>query len=208
MIPIYMVDAFTDVPFAGNPAAVCLLDMTSPWPSDTWLQCVAREMNLSETAFLRHREGLEFALRWLTPKIEVSLCGHATLAAAHMLWESGCVPRVPLIFATKSGSLTATPLPSGEIELDFPARPATPCEPPTGMLEALGAKAIAVGHNSDDYFVVGGNRCRSAKPRARLRGTGRNRVPRRDRYQRSRTTRGSISCRDSSHREPESTKTR
>lgn len=153
MHPIYMVDAFTDVPFAGNPAAVCLLDRRGEWPPDAWLQLVAREMNLSETAFLVHREGLEFALRWFTPTVEVALCGHATLAAAHMLWDSAGVPQVPLTFATKSGLLAAAPLPTGEIELDFPACPATPHAAPEGMLEALGAEAVAVAKNEFDYLV-------------------------------------------------------
>src|SRR5215211_6172276 len=93
MIPLSVIDAFTDVPFAGNPAAVCLLDETKPWPADEWLQLVGREMNLSETAFLRHREGCEYELRWFTPKVEVALCGHATLASAHFLWSSGTAYR-------------------------------------------------------------------------------------------------------------------
>ena len=90
MIPLSVVDAFTDRPFAGNPAAVCVLDR---WPSDEWLQLVGREMNLSETAFLVRREGNEFDLRWFTPRVEVALCGHATLASAHALWESERAPR-------------------------------------------------------------------------------------------------------------------
>ena len=86
MIPLFVIDAFTDRPFAGNPAAVCVLER---WPADEWLQLVGREMNLSETAFLVRREGNEFDLRWFTPRVEVALCGHATLASAHALWESG-----------------------------------------------------------------------------------------------------------------------
>lgn len=150
MLPLYVIDAFTDVPFAGNPAAVCLLD---EWPADPWLGRVAREMNLSETAFLVHDGGLGFALRWFTPTVEVDLCGHATLAAAHMLWESAYVPQAPLAFATRSGSLTAAPLPTGEIELDFPAKRAAPHPAPPGLLEALGASAVAVAKNDFDYLV-------------------------------------------------------
>ena len=104
MIPITVVDAFTDRPFAGNPAAVCFLER---WPSDEWLQLVGREMNLSETAFLVPREAGEFDLRWFTPRVEVALCGHATLASAHVLWESGRADRSPLGFHTRSGRLTA-----------------------------------------------------------------------------------------------------
>jgi PhzF family phenazine biosynthesis protein len=150
MIPITVVDAFADRPFAGNPAAVCLLER---WPSTEWLQLVAREMNLSETAFLVPHEAGEFDLRWLTPRVEVALCGHATLASAHVLWELGRSNRSPLGFHTKSGHLIAIALPSGEIELDFPVKPATPAVAPPGMLEALGAKPVAVARNEFDYLV-------------------------------------------------------
>ena len=152
MIPLSVVDAFTDVAFAGNPAAVCLLDR---WPSDEWLQLVGREMNLSETAFLVPRWVSEFELRWFTPKVEVALCGHATLASAHFLWSSGTAPiDRPLAFHTrKSGALSAARLSDGEIELDFPAKPAKPAEPPAGMLAALGASAVAVAKNEFDYLV-------------------------------------------------------
>ena len=155
MIPLFVVDAFTDRPFAGNPAAVCLLEK---WPADEWLQLVGREMNLSETAFLVPRGGNEFDLRWFTPRVEVALCGHATLASAHALWESGRAPRAALTFATrKSGTLSATPRPTGEIELDFPAKPSSPCAAPPGLLEALGAKGVAVGRNDFDYLVEVGS---------------------------------------------------
>jgi PhzF family phenazine biosynthesis protein len=150
MIPITVVDAFTDRPFGGNPAGICLLE---GWPSDEWLQLVAREVNLSETAFLVRRTGNEFDLRWLTPRTEVALCGHATLASAHLLWESGRSDCSPLGFHTKSGRLTATPLPSGEIELDFPAKPATAAPTPPGLLDALGTNAIAVARNEFDFLV-------------------------------------------------------
>src|SRR5262245_7281630 len=152
MIPLSVIDAFTDKPFAGNPAAVCLLEH---WPSDSWLQFVGREMNLSETAFLVPRGGSDFELRWFTPKVEVALCGHATLGSAHFLWEHAKAPTErPITFHTrKSGALAASRLPSGEVELVFRVNPATPKDPPPGLLEALGAKAVAVGRNQFDYLV-------------------------------------------------------
>src|SRR5687767_12525117 len=115
-VPLFHVDAFTDIPFAGNQAAVCLL---SEYPPDDWLQHVARDMNLSETAFLV-RDGAEYRLRWFTPQVEVDLCGHATLASAHVLWESRFVATDRAIrFHTRSGVLEAAR--NGElIELDFP----------------------------------------------------------------------------------------
>ena len=150
MIPLSVIDAFTDVPFAGNPAAVCLLER---WPSDEWLQLVGREMNLSETAFLVPRNREEYELRWFTPKVEVALCGHATLASAHFVWNLP-LPAQALTFHTrKSGALTALLLPTGEIELDFPATPAKPQAAAAGMLEALGAKAVVVAKNEFDYLV-------------------------------------------------------
>jgi PhzF family phenazine biosynthesis protein len=151
MAPIMVVDAFTKAPFAGNPAAVCVLE--GDWPSDRWLQLLGREMNLSETAFLRRREGNEFDLRWFTPSVEVALCGHATLASAHALWEMGRAERTTIGFHTRSGRLTAALAPGGEIELDFPAKPATACPTPAGLLESLGATATAVARNEFDYLV-------------------------------------------------------
>jgi len=115
-VPIHIVDAFTSEPFAGNPAAVCLLEGAR---SDRWLQAVAAEMNLSETAFL-WREGPGYRLRWFTPALEVPLCGHATLASAHLLFESGRTEGDELRFATQSGELRAVRQADG-IELDFPA---------------------------------------------------------------------------------------
>jgi predicted PhzF superfamily epimerase YddE/YHI9 len=151
MPPHFVVDAFTDKPFAGNPAAVCVLDR---WPGDEWLHLVGREMNLSETAFLVRREANEFDLRWFTPRVEVALCGHATLASAHALWESELAARAPITFHTrKCGRLTAVPMASGEIELDFPAKPATGCDPPGGLLEALGGSAWVTARNEFDYLV-------------------------------------------------------
>lgn len=148
-VPIYCVDAFTERPFAGNPAAVCILSEERP---DAWMQSVASEMNLSETAFLR-QEHDGWRLRWFTPAAEVDLCGHATLAAAHTLWEAGLARvEATLVFRTKSGDLSAAR--RGEtIELDFPAEPAEPAQAPPGLLEALGAEARSVGRNRLDFLV-------------------------------------------------------
>jgi PhzF family phenazine biosynthesis protein len=148
-IEILQVDAFTDQPFKGNPAAVCMLD----GPRDeSWMQDVAREMNLSETAFLRQRpEGFE--LRWFTPAVEVDLCGHATLASAHALWETGRLGREESArFHTRSGLLTAER--RGDwIELDFPSLPAEPAALPAGVEAALGASPEYVGRSRLDYLV-------------------------------------------------------
>jgi PhzF family phenazine biosynthesis protein len=149
-LPLWIVDAFTDRPFAGNPAAVCPLDRPA---DDGWMQQVAAEMNLSETAFLLP-EADGFRLRWFTPAVEVDLCGHATLASAHVLWESGRLsPDTPARFHTRSGLLTSTR--DGEaIVLDFPAEPAQPCDPPPGLAEALGIAPVSVGRNRMDYLAV------------------------------------------------------
>jgi predicted PhzF superfamily epimerase YddE/YHI9 len=118
---IVTVDAFTDRPFSGNPAAVCVLD---EYPADDWMQAVAREMNLSETAFLVRRDVGDWDLRWFSPTVEVDICGHATLSSAHVLWQDGHEPEgTELRFHTRSGPLGTKP--DGEwIELDFPAAPA------------------------------------------------------------------------------------
>ena len=148
-VPLVQVDAFTDTPFAGNPAAVCLL----PGAADPrWMQNVAREMNLSETAFL-HPEGPAHRLRWFTPAVEVDLCGHATVASAHVLWETGRAPRGGRIeFLTRSGLLSAEQR-GAWIELDFPAKPVAPAEAPGDLLAALGVDARFVGRNQFDYLV-------------------------------------------------------
>jgi PhzF family phenazine biosynthesis protein len=148
-VPLIQVDAFTDTPFAGNPAAVCLLDGPR---DDAWLQAVGAEMNLPETAFVRPlADGLE--LRWFTPTVEVDLCGHATLAAGHVLWETGrLAPDAVARFHTKSGVLTAARR-GGWIELDFPADPAAPAEAPAALLEALGVSAKWTGRNRFDWLV-------------------------------------------------------
>ena len=148
-VPIVHVDAFTSEPFAGNPAAVCYLDD----PRDAaWMQQVAREMNLSETAFLRAR-GDGFDLRWFTPTVEVDLCGHATVASAHALWESGrLAPTETARFHTRSGVLTAARL-GDWIELDFPATPDEAVAAPPGLVEALGLSPLYVGKSRFDYLV-------------------------------------------------------
>jgi PhzF family phenazine biosynthesis protein len=148
-LAITQVDAFAERAFSGNPAAVCLLEQP---PDESWMQLVASEMNLSETAFLLRRDG-GFGLRWFTPTLEVDLCGHATLASAHLLWEQGHLrPEQPARFHTKSGVLTAQKKGTW-IEMDFPATPATP-EPHFQVLEsALGMKARYVGRSCFDYLV-------------------------------------------------------
>src|SRR5579883_477679 len=147
-IPLFHVDAFAERPFAGNPAAVCLLPT---WKGERWLQAVAREMNLSETAFLVKQPD-HFDLRWFTPTVEVNLCGHATLASAHVLWQQGQAAGEEIRFSTKSGTLKAVRHGS-YIELDFPVKPEEAAPAPPGLLEALGVTATYVGKNQFDYLV-------------------------------------------------------
>jgi PhzF family phenazine biosynthesis protein len=148
-IRVVQVDAFTDRPFAGNPAAVCVLREAA---SEQWMRDVAREMNLSETAFLVPEDG-GFRLRWFTPAVEVDLCGHATVASAHVLWQDGHLPAgAQARFYTRSGLLLADR--RGDwIELDFPAKLAAPADAPPGLLPALGVTAQAVMRNQFDYLV-------------------------------------------------------
>jgi PhzF family phenazine biosynthesis protein len=153
-LPIFTVDAFTDRPFAGNPAAVCLLDRER---DAAWMQTLAGEMNLSETAFLR-QQGDAWSLRWFTPKAEVALCGHATLASAHVLWESGrLAPGAPALFDTLSGRLSARRAEgeseTGWIELDFPERRESPHADLPELFAALGVRPVYFGKNAYDYFV-------------------------------------------------------
>jgi PhzF family phenazine biosynthesis protein len=148
---IVQVDAFTSRPFAGNPAAVCVLPAAGP---EQWMRDVAREMNLSETAFLVPTDDGGFHLRWFTPAIEVALCGHATVASAHVLWQDGHLPPGQQArFHTLSGLLTADR--RGDwIELDFPAKSATAADAPAELLPALGVRrANFVGKNAFDYLV-------------------------------------------------------
>jgi PhzF family phenazine biosynthesis protein len=151
-----VVDAFTDRPFAGNPAGVCLL----PGAADpAWMQRVAAETKHSETAFVRPAYGdgeADFELRWFTPVTEVALCGHATLASAHALYETGTVPTDRAIrFRTlQSGVLTVTPGEAGRLSMDFPACPAEPVDVPDGLAAALGTPVDGAGRNAQNDLLV------------------------------------------------------
>jgi PhzF family phenazine biosynthesis protein len=147
-ISFFHVDAFTDRPFAGNPAAVCILP---GWKDDPWLAAVGREMNLSETAFLV-RNNQAFELRWFTPRVEVDLCGHATLASAHVLWEQNFATGDEIRFSTKSGLLKAIRR-GDDIDLDFPLKPEEPAAAPPALLDALGVSARYIGKNQFDYLI-------------------------------------------------------
>ncbi|GAA2284652.1 oxidoreductase [Streptomyces ruber] len=152
---IRIVDAFTDRPFSGNPAGVLLLDS---FPDDARLRNVAREVNHPETAFAHPLPGdgeADWALRWFTPATEVAMCGHATLATAHVLATTGA-HNGPVRFATLSGVLVATPHQDGTITLDFPTAPLTPADVPDGVADALGAEpltAFDTGPNVGDLLV-------------------------------------------------------
>lgn len=147
--PIIQVDAFTDTPFSGNPAAVCIL----PAQVDAqWMQRVAAEMNLSETAFVVKQED-GYGLRWFTPMSEVDLCGHATLASAHVLWEEGHLGSdETVIFHTKSGVLTCEHKDEW-IEMNFPISRESPAAPPKDLVEGLGITPRYVGKTEFDYLV-------------------------------------------------------
>jgi PhzF family phenazine biosynthesis protein len=147
--PIYLVAAFTDVPFAGNPAGVCLPDGE---PAAAWMQHVARDMNQAETAFVRPRPDGDWDLRWFTPTVEVDLCGHATLAAAHALWTAGRSSG-PIRFHTRSGVLTCTRV-GDRIEMDFPAEPASPVDDLGELALILGATPTFIGRNRMDVLAV------------------------------------------------------
>lgn len=148
-IQLFQVDAFTDTAFQGNPAAVCLLPAQR---DDAWMRSVAQEMNLSETAFLvPQNDG--FSLRWFTPVTEIDLCGHATLASAHVLWEKAVLEAgTTARFWTRSGLLTAEQT-DGEIRLTFPLIEQTQAMAPPGLLEALGTNARYVGRAGDKYLL-------------------------------------------------------
>jgi PhzF family phenazine biosynthesis protein len=149
VLPIFVADAFTDRPFRGNPAAVCLLTEAR---DEAWMHDVAAEMNLSETAFVLP-EGDGFRLRWFTPAVEVDLCGHATLASAHVLWqERRAEPSAAIRFHTRSGLLTVTRRADG-MAMDFPARPSAPAAAPAGLVEALGLAPRHVGRTRYDYLL-------------------------------------------------------
>ncbi len=147
---ICVVDAFTTERFRGNPAAVCVLPAAAP---GEWMQEVAAELNLSETAFLVRRPDQGWDLRWFTPTMEVALCGHATLGAAHALWEEGSLaPDESARFHTQSGWLTCTRN-AEVISMDFPARPAVAEESPAGLAAAMGADFRWCGRSAYDWLV-------------------------------------------------------
>jgi PhzF family phenazine biosynthesis protein len=145
------VDSFTDKPFSGNPAAVLLLDEA---PSDEWMAAVARETNVSDTGFvIRERlRDADFRLRWFTPTVEVDLCGHATLASAHCLFEDG-VPG-PIRFATRSGVLTVSRQPNGSLAMDFPTSPPVEVDARSAAAAALGATVQWTGRTDDEFFLL------------------------------------------------------
>ncbi|MCA0267627.1 MAG: PhzF family phenazine biosynthesis protein [Bacteroidetes bacterium] len=148
---LFLVDAFADRPFVGNPAAVAIADMPLPEPT---MQAMAMEMNQAETAFPQPRaDGDGYYLRWFTPLAEVALCGHATLATAHVLWTEGFSDAPALRFHTRSGVLACERLADGRIAMDFPATPPTVCPPLDGLTEALGATPVWTGRSRFDVFV-------------------------------------------------------
>jgi PhzF family phenazine biosynthesis protein len=152
--PIFVVDAFAEGPFRGNPAGVVPLE-PDDLPTDEWMQTVAAEMNLSETAYVRARAGGGFDLRWFTPEVEVDLCGHATLASAHVLFETGRLATdAAAVFHTRGGELRATRTPDGSVQLDFPTTPPEPCDPPAGLLAALGIAKAEPLQTTGQFFML------------------------------------------------------
>ncbi len=148
---ITQVDAFTAKRYEGNPAAICILEREA---DPGWMQRIANEMNLSETAYLVPRSD-GFGLRWFTPTVEVDLCGHATVAAAHVLWEEGAVPGSEACrFHTRSGLLTAKRGNSGWIQVEFPKETVESCSVPAAAEQALGTKAIAAALSSRLAYLV------------------------------------------------------
>jgi len=149
-VRLVQVDSFTGKPFAGNPAAVCLLEAEA---DPMWMQDVAAEMNLAETAFVVPRSDGAFDLRWFTPKIEVDLCGHATLASAHVLWEEGLLaPDVSAAFHTRSGVLMCHKR-IDRIDMDFPLRPVVEADAPRGLVAAIGAKPVSSWKNAHGTYL-------------------------------------------------------
>ncbi len=151
-LPLFHVDAFTDKPFGGNTASVCLLP-GGVRPKDSWMQSVALEMNHSETAFVQPEPG-GFHLRWFTPAKEVDLCGHATLASSHVLWQEGIVRKdQPVKFRTLNGTLTCRSTPTG-IAMDFPADKAKPAKAPAGLWSALGITPAKILRDRLDFLIT------------------------------------------------------
>jgi predicted PhzF superfamily epimerase YddE/YHI9 len=154
---LVVVDAFTDIPFRGNPAAVCLLErpaLAAPAALEAWMQALAREINLAVTAFVHRDESGDWRLRWLTPKTELALCGHGTLAAAHVLWTEGAATEPTLAFRTANGLLRAVRGDGGAIELDLPLRRTRPDDPPHGLLAALGPVQPLSCERIDADFLI------------------------------------------------------
>jgi PhzF family phenazine biosynthesis protein len=149
-VRIVQVDAFTAQPFRGNPAGVCLLER---WAPEEWMQAVAAEMNLSETAFLV-RKGTGFEIRYFTPAVEVPLCGHATLASAHLLLEEDLVPLGEAISLSAKGGQLAAASEGAWICLDFPAIPASPADAPEGLSEALGVEILGAYRSWENGYLV------------------------------------------------------
>lgn len=160
----FIVDAFTDRPFSGNPAGVVLLERAQP---DAWMQAVAAELRHSETAFV-HGAAPTRALRWFTPTTEVDLCGHATLAAAHVLWtEADASPDLPLRFETRSGALTCVRGSAGDVQLDFPIDVPQPvADPPPALMLGIGVHPLHVLRGRFDYLVEArsADEVRTARP--------------------------------------------
>ena len=152
---IYVVDAFSEGPFRGNPAGIVPLE-PGDIPSDAWMQATAAEMKHSETAYVEPCADGTFGLRWFTPEVEVDLCGHATLASAHVLFETArLAPDAAAVFHTRGGELRATREPDGRVQLDFPTAPPETCDAPAGLLDALGvAKAESLCTTGQFFMLV------------------------------------------------------
>lgn len=148
--PLYLVDAFVDQPFSGNPAGVCLLPEEQP---AKWMQQVAMEMNQAETAFVCPKADGSYSLRWFTPQVEVDLCGHATLAAAHTLWREAGELQSAIHFHTRSGLLSAIRK-GDEIQLDFPSDQPKTREIPVALLQFLSKPPVWFGRGRDDLLLV------------------------------------------------------
>ena len=151
---IFVVDAFSDGTYRGNPAGVVPLERGDE-PDAEWMQATAAEMRHSETAYLEPRPDGAYGLRWFTPEVEVDLCGHATLASAHVLYETGrLAPDAAAVFHTRGGVLTAARESSGELRIDFPAAPPEPCDAPAGLLDAVGIAKAEVLRTDGQFFML------------------------------------------------------
>ena len=149
-IPIYQVDAFTSEVFSGNPAAVCIIE---EWLDDNIMQSIASENNLSETAFIVQRDG-QFKIRWFTPKTEVDLCGHATLASAFVLFEEELIDNNTVTFESQSGPLTVERLDNGLLSMNFPSRRPIACKKPEVLEDALGTNVVATLASRDLLVIL------------------------------------------------------